>query len=260
MISDTNYKYDDCFVAFLDILGFSERISQTINDNNLLETLINTLKINRYFTQVGGKQVQNENEKRIIETRSYFFSDSFVFIMKAKKEDLPHLFLIIRYLQDRLWESNLCLRGALNLGKMYWAKKDENILLGPAMIAAYNLESVNAIYPRIIISEELKEFINSENIKAWPIAKNSKRLNEFIIKDKDGLHFFDILNSEIIRKKEEKIIPNNSKFSISWSDDMDDSFNCVLENVKKTTQQEITNKNEKIKQKYEWLKSYLEKK
>ncbi len=74
-------------------------------------------------------------------------------MLKEKEDDLHHLFIIIRYLQDRLWESELCLRGAITRGKMYWPEKEENIFLGPAMLKAYVLESKIAIYLRIVVSE-----------------------------------------------------------------------------------------------------------
>jgi len=241
----------------LDILGFKDKVFETKKDDKLLETLIKSLRINQYFTQSNKKGVRNNTEKRKIEMRSYFFSDSFVFMMKENTKDLAHLFLIIRYLQDRFWENDLCFRGAITKGEMYWPKSNkENIILGPAMIEAYKLESQIAIYPRIVISETL--FINNENIDAWPIGNSTNRLRKFIKEDKDGIYFFDILHPEVIRKKGEDIKQGNGDFSIYWDDSMENNYKNILKQVEEIVEKGIRNQDEKIKQKYEWLKSYLE--
>ncbi len=252
-------KYENCFVAFLDILGFKDKVFETKKDDKLLDTLIKSLRINQYFTQSNKKEVGNNTKKKKIEIRSYFFSDSFVFMMKENKEDLVHLFLIIRYLQDRFWENDLCFRGAITKGKMYWPKSNkENIILGPAMIKAYKLESQIAIYPRIIISKSLLNYINNENISAWPIGNRGKKLKQFIKKDKDGVYFFDILHPEVIRKKGEDVKQINSNFSIDWNRSMEDNYKNILRQVEEIVEKGIKNQDEKKKQKYEWLKSYLE--
>ena len=251
-------KYENCFVVFLDILGFQDKVYRTEKDKKLLDTLIDSLKINQYFTNSNEKKIMNGTEQRKMEIRSYFFSDSFVFMMKENKENLPHLFLIIRYLQDRLWESDLCLRGAITKNKMYWPSSKENIILGPAMISAHKLESKIAIYPRIVVSRELFEYIETEKMNAWPIGDNSKILKDFIKKDIDEIYFFDILNPRICRKKGEKIDANNDCFSIHWNSSMEDNYENIKEKVNGIIKTEIINPDEEIKQKWEWLNSYIE--
>ena len=158
---DTEYK--NCFLVYLDILGLKERVRDESPET--LDTLIDALKINMPFTQAHGKETTDDGK---LDIRSFFFSDSFVFMMKAEKKNIPHLFLIIRYLQDRLWEKGLCLRGAIVEGDMYWPTKKENIILGPAMIEAYKLESEIAIYPRIVVTEKLFRYIEDNGVSAHP--------------------------------------------------------------------------------------------
>lgn len=249
-------EYSDCFVAFLDILGFKKIVYNTKGNSKLLNDLIDALKINYKFT----KSNQKETTEGKIDIRSYFFSDSFVFMIKEKEKHLPHLFLIIRFLQDRLGENGLCLRGAITRGEMYWPKKKENILLGLAMIEAYNLESQIAIYPRIVVIESLFNYITDKEVPAEPLGPSGEKLKEFIKRDKDGVYFFDILNSEIIRKKGEKIESDEGKktFSIQWDPNDTSNYDSVIENVQDVVVENIKNEDKKIRQKYEWLKSYLE--
>ncbi len=265
MSENTAVKYEKCFVAFLDILGFKNKVFETKNNKNLLNHLIETLRFNQYFTTSDNKNI---NDGKKIAIRSYFFSDSFVFFMKENNKDLPHLFLIIRYLQDRFWKSDLCLRGAITKGNMYWPEdKKENIILGPAMIDAYKLESQIAIYPRIILGDSLVDYINNHNIQAKPISNNSKKLKAFIKRDKDGVYFFDILHPHIIRKQGEKIkkIKQQEKsgqedrsFTISWNNNAKSNYGNIFRKVRKIATNGIKKKDEKIKQKYEWLESYLD--
>ena len=257
-------EYEDCFLAYLDIMGFKDKVKETETKPRELETLIEALKINTKFTQSDGKKTTSSGT---LEIRSFFFSDSFLFTMKAEDENLPHLFLIIRYLQDRLWEHKLCLRGTVVKGNMYWPKPMENIILGPAMIEAYKLESEVAIYPRIVVSENLYRYIKDKRIPAYPLSEDGE-LKEFIKKDKDGVYFFDILNPNILRKKGEKIITrenmidNDTKFvksfSITWNPSEVSSYKNIISAVKKIVRDGKRNQNPAVKQKYGWLSSYLE--
>ena len=177
-------------------------------------------------------------------------------MLKEKKDDLHHLFVIIRYLQDRLWKSKLCLRGAITRGKMYWPKKEENILLGPAMLEAYALESKIAIYPRIVVSEGLSKWISDNEIKADSVIQKEK-LEDAIRQDKDGVYFFDILNPSIVRKQDEKIKSGNGWFSISIGN-KPSNYSGVLKSIEEIIRNNMTKEDEKTKQKYNWLNSYIE--
>jgi len=248
-------KYDECFIAFLDILGVKNLVKDFDTKPELLQDIIKVLKLNRAFTDANGKETSNG----ILDIRSWFFSDSFVFLMEAEPINLSHLFLVIRYLQDKLWENGYCLRGAVTKGKMYYPKKYENILLGQGMIDVYKLESEIAIYPRIVVDEELYKYIDIQNVDAYPFGESGK-LKEFIKKDYDGIFFVDLLNEKILRMQEEKNKKsNNNRFSIRWDPNNQSNFKKIKDSVEKTIKTNIENSDTKIKQKYEWLNSYLNK-
>ncbi len=245
-------KYEDCFIVFLDILGIKNLVKEFETKPDLLEKHINTLKINKAFSEAN----QKETSQGLLDIRSWYFSDSFVFLMKADSKNLPHLFLIIRYLQDRLWENGYCLRGAITKDKMYFPKKNENILLGYGMINVYKLESEIAIYPRIVVDDKLFNYIDKKNIQAKPFGNNGE-LKEFIKKDYDGVFFMDLLNENILRKQGEQIRSKNDSFSIQWNSEDSSNYDIIKLKVEKIIE-DNSSKNVKIKQKYDWLNSYLE--
>ena len=252
-IKTERYIYSDCVLAYLDILGFTEVVKRSKKDSKLIKELVEKLGIGRVFVNSSSKGRDS------VDIRNFFFSDSFVFIIK-KKEHLPHLFLVIRYLQDWLWKSDLCLRGAVVKGKMYWPEPTENIILGPAMIKAYELESKIAIYPRIIIDEKLVKIIRKEEIVASPLSKEGVITN-FIKRDEDGIYFFDILNPKITRKKNEKIANNNGNLRISWDPHGEDNYEALINHLKKCVDKKLKDnkikRNPELKQKYEWLQTYI---
>ncbi len=117
------------------------------------------------------------------------------------------------------------LRGGITKGKLIHTKE---YLFGPAMNYVYKLESELAIFPRIIIDENLIGLINQQNI-------------DFFTKDFDGIYFLDYLN------------PNN--FENMKKEDVKthlDSIRDTLNNFDKESINDL-----KIKQKYLWLENKL---
>ncbi len=65
------------------------------------------------------------------------------------------------------------------------------------------------------------------------------------------------MNKDVLRKKGETTSQNRNVFSIRWGSNQEDNFPYILEKVKIIINENLK-KDEKIRQKYEWLKSYLE--
>jgi len=249
-----NFKYENCFVAFLDILGFRSKILDSRNNDETLKILIESLNTCGAFPSRGEKISESRNSRRIF-VQGRFFSDTILFFLKVKPHDLTQLFIIIRYLQDRLWEKKICLRGAVTLGEMYWPSKGKSISLGPALIEAYDLETKVAIYPRILISQKLYKYIIDYDLHAVPFAQ-SGQLIDFIRRDFDGIYFLDLLNTKVTRTVDEEFNNSNSVFTIQWTAEAENSYTNILNKIDALINENIECKNEKISQKYKWLKSY----
>ena len=253
-----SFKYENCFVAFLDILGFKNKVLESQNSAETLKILIDSLNICGAFPSGGKKVSTASGTQRTISIQSRFFSDTIVFFLKEHKKDISHLFLIIRYLQDRLWEKGICLRGAVTKGEMYWPStkyKKGNIVVGPGLIDAYKLESKVAIYPRILVSKQLYSYIESNKPSAYPFGETGQ-LEDFIRQDNDGMYFLDLLNRQIIRATDEELMKREGAFSIQWTADSASNYNCILSRIGTLIEENSDSKNIKIRQKYQWLKTY----
>jgi hypothetical protein len=194
--------YTECYVAFLDILGFRQLVDQSVKDLNVLPDLIRVLTscadleptqhTSRDVLSNEGKPVVVRNEREWT-TQIRAFSDCVAIFIPTHTHALASVLCKVRYLHDRVLELHCCLRGAITFGGMYWnnawscppengqrADSDQSqtvlydkdassnalIALGPALIEAHRLESEVAVYPRVVFSARLMEHIEAMAKKA----------------------------------------------------------------------------------------------
>ena len=124
---------------------------------------------------------------------------------------------ILAEYQRKLLYHNIICRGAIAYGKHY--KKDD-FIFSQALIEAYQLESKDAIYPRIIISKNLLEYF-----------KPAMQTPPYMIQEKDGFYFVDYL----------------------FDADKELSLKCLEEFDRSIHAQSLT-----VKEKYYWLYKYWE--
>lgn len=249
-------EYQSCFVAYLDILGFKSKVMDGRKSEALRTTLVEALKFCGAFDSGGKKVSGGGEEQRTIDFRSRSFSDSIVFFIREKPRDLSQLLFVVRYLQDKLWENQICLRGAITIGDMHWPDIDDCVTVGPALIKAFRLESKVAIYPRIIISKDLCDYIEGEkNLTAYPFGIKG-HVKDYIRPDQDGVHFLDLLKEDITREQGEKLVDGEEVFYIGWHGNKASKHGEVINNLDSLIQASVDCSDEKIRMKYEWLRNY----
>lgn len=176
------------FVAFIDILGFSEMVRADCESSESPRYL--QLLHNSHIRAIGlfGKDLQ----AGLIQ-----FSDSIVF---SKPFDLSQLesFLdaITKWQKSLLLDGLLC-RGGITFGKHFVKDK---FLFSKAMIDAYALESSRARFPRIVVSDDLLQLASST------LQIGSLKL----YKEDDGATFVNYLRwvDEDDKQKLEKAVEN----------------------------------------------------
>lgn len=175
------------FCAYMDILGFSEKIAS--NDlrffSDYLTTLDKELKYIDLIHDLSGKKGLKNFELKI-------FTDNFVFghpwYDNSGESELGNIFDILAHIQLTFAKSNIFVRGAVSMSNLYM---DENIVLGPAIIESYKLESEKALYPRVILSKDVVEIVK-KHVKYYAIQNSSPQSKEYLI-DVDGHYFLNYL-------------------------------------------------------------------
>ncbi len=162
------------FVAFIDILGFKgivekEKLSGYSGEH--LEKLLEChLECEKIFRNYGLDIIQ--------------FSDSIV-ISKLYEKDSFHEFIssVSTYQKFLMRQGFLC-RGGVAVNKHYSLS---SFVFSPALIDAYRVESEKAIYPRVVVSEDVMDLVFPE--KKYPPT---------LCKEYDGLFFINFLHGENI--------------------------------------------------------------
>jgi hypothetical protein len=187
--------YEDRIVAFIDILGFTELVKQTVNDKEpkMAEQKLNALyNVVEYVTDFMNLSRDEMGFKG--DTKTTLFSDSIVIsIDKANSYGILTIFSTLKKLQIHLIKDDILLRGGIVHGKLI---HKEDILIGPALINAYKLESSAALYPRIVIDPKVTYLFSRQDgkIMGQLRIKNFDYHKTFSKDVFDGTSYIDYFN------------------------------------------------------------------
>ncbi len=178
-------KYSKKNLIYIDILGFSEKVADIEWKNlegivdidikkrdleeNFLEGFLNFA--NEFFSQCGCAVI--------------LLSDTIIICFDEMcYDDIKNIFNALSTYIIRASELKIFFRGVIHRGNLY-LDKNSNIIFGSALIDAHKMEKQDAIYPRILITQEFSSLL---------IDKYPKLYLEILKKDFDGLEFFNFLN------------------------------------------------------------------
>lgn len=164
LIKPFDLAYEDRLVAFLDLLGFSKMVLDRQDDD--VEFVINLIPDMMKTHQ--GNVLRDDLQVTTI-------SDSIILSVKAEPDeilkDLFNVCVIVGRLQHELALNGYYMRGGISVGKMVHDSK-RNLIVGPAYIQAYLLESKKCIVPRVVIGEEVVEFYGKDFDQMIEILNN----------------------------------------------------------------------------------------
>lgn len=178
-----------------------------------------------------------KNWERIKSTDGYFgklkvkiFSDNILIACNAKNDacnaenkDLEKLLEYVAYIAEHFLKNGYKIRGGILKGKLYI---DDLMVWEAGLVNAYLLESKDAIYPRIILDQDL-------------LGEITKRTMEYlIVLDSDGKYYMNYLRW--YGKNKEGYL---------------ETIHIAKKNLKK---EENSVTDEGIKKKLNWFKKYLE--
>jgi len=181
-------------IAYLDMLGSTDKILKDTEREQYLNTL---KRIYEYALQIPG-EINPSLSHYHMEMR--IFSDNILIVNKlvdengAKRDlivELENMCTVVTRFQEHALENGWLLRGAMTKGQLYFG---DTLVWGKALVKAYRMEEKTAIYPRVIIDDELVDSINS-------ISPSQKGVKVMALRqDADGCYFLDYLDSMICFK------------------------------------------------------------
>jgi hypothetical protein len=186
-------KYEDRIVVFIDILGFKAIIRNTLDENgneieSRVEKLNNALLIVREMLDMDKPAKVYSQSKRVTQ-----FSDSIVISFRVQEQsEVYYTLLSLLHLTIGFVYAGILCRGGVAFGKLVHTDK---LLFGPALVMAYETESMAALYPRIILGES----IITLGAKYHAFHHGSKDEEESILsilnRDTDGMYYIDYFNN-----------------------------------------------------------------
>lgn len=187
------HMYRQAVITFIDILGFKHLI-----DTGTFEDVSRKLKTIRRLSDVDDQANGECFEPKVIQ-----FSDSIIRVRplesKANEESRYGLMfyemLDLVHMQQELINHGICVRGGVSIGNVH---VDDQTLFGPGFVKAYELESVYANFPRIVVDPTLiqqlqrdKRLVSAHNTLKDEFAYIIKNIR----RESDGIYFIDYLRA-----------------------------------------------------------------
>lgn len=257
--------YENRICSFIDILGFSNLISKTNNNDSLQLKIINCLDIISNSSKLLNdpnlshvvRPVLEKNagrdipeiipEKSSLTLRSTSFSDCLVISSELSFKGWLNHTLTLILLTHNLLDLGILIRGGTTVGDLY---QKDNIVFGNAMIDAYKIENEVSNYPRISISQKaIESIITFEPIKGT--------LLNFYAEDFDGITFLDFLEEPCLEiaclndKNQEWVNSRSNGRLATRINKTSDNIHKILKGNQFSSY--------KIKMKMKWLAVYLNK-
>ncbi|HFK5562822.1 hypothetical protein CMT91_13680 [Elizabethkingia anophelis] len=184
------------FLAFLDILGYSNMVKSDLEGPSGEEKYFDKLfKLHKETTKL---------EYEDLDFNLIQFSDSIIISAPYKPETFHGFTKLIAEYQFKLLLNDIPIRGGITFGKHFYK---EDFLFSSALIDAYNIENRLARFPRIIVSDDLFELVNSSGGDLeYIICDNNYKIIDFL----HGVDF-DEIHVKAINKLVERMEGNKSE-------------------------------------------------
>lgn len=247
-------RYEQRFVAFVDILGFKELVERTRHDPDLFRSLHEALTTvekaqpicndpvadAEIRASIESQNLGNRGETLYRQIRSSWgvaFSDCLVRSELKTWNGLVGLCFQLWRLARKLLRMRVLVRGGISTGEIFHS---DRIVFGPALIESYILESQAAVYPRILLSDEVVQAA-----REFDKADHGWECGMFLREDFDGLYHLDYLS-------EGSILRTISKSPYDRLP-LDEARTLVTDELKRGSTKKL-----QIRAKWQWTLRYIE--
>lgn len=212
-------KYEERYIALLDIMGFSELVYDETYNSTFVGILGST------FTLPQQKIAEGSPFSRV---KTAIISDTLVISApKNVPTALKDILLVVNSIFTSFLNEGIVIRGGISCGKLF---HQDNIVFGPAMVEAHLLEQNVAKYPRVILSPNTQiDFFGGDAGVFYSF-----------IQDEDDIPFLDLYSELIVH---------------AYEYDDNHGPNMVRSLVSKYLDNPSTS--ERIRQKYLWVREHF---
>ena len=231
-MSSVPKSYENRLVLFMDILGFKEIVERSVNDEEIIE------QVHRAIEQIKELADSTEYQESQMITQ---FSDSVVVSYKVSApSSVFDLISSIGFIVINMVMKGYLVRGGVTVGQLHHSG---DLLMGPAMNRAYEIESKEAIYPRVVIDESVLIAAGENRAEFHSPLDEIESVSAYLDQDSDGKIFLEYVTwrrvVEIFGAEAEEYGPYLSQLG------------DLIENG-------LQHSNEKVREKFVWLhKQYL---
>lgn len=156
-------KVDKYFILYFDILGYKENLKRYGEEKCLRPIYLGiNFAIKDYIEWINNVQFALATKIKI---HYRVFSDNILVAIKRSKNELENIYALyclskfVMNIQLTLAiEFGIFIRGCFHYGNLFF---DKTILYGNGLIEAVTYEEKIAVYPRLILTTELKDYINN---------------------------------------------------------------------------------------------------
>jgi hypothetical protein len=173
--------YTNRILAYVDILGWRDLIRRSMDDVSVMEVVARGVaSLRRESILLAAKGSGEPDNRGILLPEVTVFSDTVVASCVPHPTAIKVLVSQVQFFCVGLMVAGLYTRGAIVSGKLH---HHDGVILGPALVDAYELETKVAKYPRIVVADALLYADGPFRARIQPGAT---------IKDHDGLHVLNL--------------------------------------------------------------------
>lgn len=234
--------YEPCIVSFVDVLGFRDLLA-TRHAYDIRDIL---LRLREFTAPTEGFMPRRMKDARLI---SQAFADSVsdavvrvrVFDTQHSDGAFFHELLDLLHAQVQCVGSGVFIRAGLAIGDAHVGLDGKGPVFGPAMVRAYEIETSEALHPRIVVDEAAyHHFLADARLRKedHTLEEDARYVDGLLRVDDDGTRFIDYLRA------------SESEF-----DDLGGYF-AFLEQHSALVREKLATTGGRVRAKFEWLARY----
>lgn len=196
-------EYEERITAFVDILGFRDFLNKSsTTPDSIFELLSRQKSVATSNMNIASKGT---------DFRIQSFSDNIVISVKNTSDAFSELVCYLVNLFEDSLDSGLFIRGGIEVADLY-QNEEKNVVFGPGLVKAYELETRHADFPRIILSKKIVSNISKwrSDSSATAFHSSESDFNSFckyyIRQAKDGPFFINVIHDIISEGSDENIL------------------------------------------------------